>query len=106
MTDKISVTDSIQFLAQTDEAYGQLKAIMKGLEYRLKVCKAQEFLKCEGPAGIREQQAYASQAYIDMVKEYQDAVMDYETVSAKRETRILTIEVWRSQNANKRQGNI
>jgi hypothetical protein len=106
MSDKISVTDSIQYLAQTDEAFGQLKAVMKGLEYRLKVCKAQEFLKGEGAAGLREQQAYASEAYIKMVQDYQDAVMDYETVAAKRETRILTIEVWRSQNANKRQGNI
>jgi hypothetical protein len=104
---KISVTESIQYLAETDDAFGQMKGRMKGLEYRLKVCKAQEFLKSSASsAGVKEQEAYASDAYQALVKEYEDAVIDYETVAARRETRVLTIEVWRSQNANKRQGNI
>jgi hypothetical protein len=42
---KISVTESIQYLAETDDAFGQMKGRMKGLEYRLKVCKAQEFFE-------------------------------------------------------------
>lgn len=104
---KISVSESLQYLANTDDDFGKLKGVMKGLEYRLKVCKAQEFLKQEaGSAAEREQRAYASDAYRALVKEYEDAVIDYETVAARRETRILTIEVWRSQNANRRQGNI
>ena len=107
MSDKISVTDSIQYLAETDEQFGKLKGRMKGLEYRLKVCKAQEFLKATGTsASANEQRAYASDAYITMLQEYENSVIEYETVAAKRETRVLTIEVWRSQNANKRQGNI
>lgn len=103
----IKVTDCIHYLSQTDEAFGQMKGVMKALEYRLKVCKAQEFLKSQASAAnMKEQEAYASEAYQNLVKEYEGAVIDYETVAAKRETRILTVEVWRSQNANRRQGNI
>lgn len=103
----IRVSDCLHYLAETDEAFGQLKGVMKALEYRLKVCKAQEFLKSQASAaGVKEQEAYASDAYQSLVKEYEEAVIDYETVAAKRETRALTIEVWRSQNANRRQGNI
>ena len=103
---KIKVSEAIQYLVDTDDAYGQMKGLVKGLEYRIKVCKAMEFLKADGSAAEREQKATASQAYKDLVKEYQDAVTDFETVAARRETRILTVEVWRSQNANKRVGNI
>ncbi len=42
--EKIRVSESLQYLANTDDDFGKLKGVMKGLEYRLKVCKAQELL--------------------------------------------------------------
>lgn len=106
MSDKFTVFECLRYLAETDDECGRLRGVVRGLEQKLKICKAMQFLKAEGAAGIREQIAIASDEYRLLAQEYQDAYTELQTIETKRETRIIHIEVWRSQNANRRQGNI
>lgn len=102
------VTDCLDYLISTDDEYGRLRGAVKGFEHRLKIAKAMAFLdaKGEGSQGERAEIAIASQSYKDLVEEYENTVAEMETIAAKRKSRELTIEVWRSQSANKRTGNI
>ena len=102
------VTDCLDYLLSTDDEYGELKGRMKALEHRLKVAKAEAFLDAEGKGTDKQKEslAYTSEVYRQKVEEYENVCIEMETIAAKRKSRELTIEVWRSQNANKRQGNI
>jgi len=102
------VTDCLDYLLSTDDEFGVLKGRMKALEHRLKVAKAEAFLDAEGKGTDKQKEslAYTSEVYRQKVEEYENVCIEMETIAAKRKSRELTIEVWRSQNANKRQGNI
>lgn len=106
MSEKISVLKSLEYLADTDETCAQAKASMKYYEHHLKTVKALDFLDATGTQKDRESQAYAGNNYDKCKQAYRDAVFEYEKYNNKRKTAELTIEVWRSQNANRRNGNI
>lgn len=102
-----SVSRSLDYLAETDEQFGMLRGNVKGFEHRLKTCLAIETLR--GPEKshtANESWARTTETYQNMVQEYENAVIDLETISAKRKSAELNIEVWRSINANQRTGNI
>ena len=103
---QISVTESLEYLAATDEPCAQAKASMKYYEHHLKTVKAMDFLDATGTQKDRESTAYAGKNYDECKRAYRDAVFEYEKHNNKRKTAELTIEVWRSQNANRRNGNI
>ena len=92
---------------KTDDLHGRLKGSIKGYEHRLKALKAS--LKRQSALTsdcAREDEALAHPDYQALLKEYEGMCIDFHTIDARRQTWALTIEVWRSQNANKRQGNI
>lgn len=99
---------SLTYLAETDESHATAKALMKGLEKQEKTIKGQAFLATAGQGTIaeREAKAYTSQEYIKWRQSYEDAVCDFEILNNKRSREILVIEVWRSLNASRRQGNV
>ena len=103
-----SVSECLQFLCDTDDDYGDLKGRVKGLEHRIKVAKAMAFLETEGKGTIadREAMSLSSEDYRHKIEELENTVAELETIAAKRKTCELIIEVWRSKNANRRQGNI
>ena len=100
------VTEALEYLAETDEKYGRLKGSTAALEYIIKVAEAEGFIEADGPQGERQAKARSSEKYKKAVEDYRDVRTDMEIIGAKRKTAELTIEVWRSQNANRRQGNI
>lgn len=102
------VMKALDYLQSTDEQYGDLKGRVKALEYRMKVAKAMSFLETEGKGTIAEREAMSlvSDEYRHKIDELENTAVELETISAKRKRAELTIEVWRSQNANRRQGNI
>jgi len=107
MPEKKKVGDYLELLVNTDEVAARAKAYVKGMEHKLKVIKAEEFLKAEVKSvAEKEAQAISSPAHINAVNEYENAVYDNELYHAQRKTAELHIEVWRSHNANKRSGNI
>jgi hypothetical protein len=100
------VEKALDYLKDTDEAHAKAKALVKALEHGFKTIKAEEYLNATGTNGEREQRAYASTAYKELTNRYAQAVIDFELMENKRERAALTIDVWRSLNANQRKGNI
>lgn len=104
MIDEKRAEQAIHNLASTDEPYAAAKAQVKGLEHRLKIIKAQAFLEAQGTVAEREARAQTDRAFVKMVDEYQNAVLEMETLGAKRKREELILEFWRSVNANRRVG--
>jgi len=95
---------ALNYLAMTDEDYGELVGRCKGIEHRLKGTKAALFLEAVGNNMERESKALIHVDYQNLVDRYENLQVDKEIMSAKRRRAELTIEVWRSLNANRRQG--
>ena len=93
------------YLSQTDEETAKAKSRMKGLEDQKKTILAVEVLKQEGlSAAAALKAAEASDAYREHLTQYEEAVFDYEILNNKRNTEQMAFEMWRSCNANQRQG--
>ena len=99
---------SLDYLASTDEKLAKLKARMKGLDHAIKVLKADIFLqeKGKGTDSDRKAKAEVHSDVISMYEELHDAFADVEIIEAKRKRAELNIEVWRTEQANRRKGNI
>lgn len=108
MTDKLpdesDVSRALKYLAETDELYARQTAHVKALEFQVKTIKALEYLDSEGTIAEREAKSCSSTAYRAFIEDYENAVASRETSAAKRKRAELIIEVWRSINANRRQG--
>lgn len=95
---------AVEFLRDTAERYGKARGYQAFCEGNLRRVKALEMASKAGGVGEREALAYASTAYHAALEEVQNSVADYETLRAKREAAVLTIEVWRSQNSARKAG--
>ena len=106
MSELPRVSEQLEYLVNTDEVFGQLRGRVKALEYRMKVAEAVGYMESEGTQEMRKAQARCSDKYKAMLDEYQQACIEMHTIEARRNTAALQIEVWRSQQANRRSGNI
>ena len=103
----MKVTEALGYLAETDERLGQLKGAAKYYaDFKVKKIKGELFLQAKGSKDERESQAFTNPVYQTIMEEKRELDIELETIIAKRKTCELTVEVWRSQNANRRQGNI
>lgn len=106
------VTDSqaqaaLDFLASTDEMLGALSGQVESLYYRIKARKGIVKLESEHKTvSLKEAAADCDPEVLELYSERCDAVVEYETIRARRKRAELTIEVWRSVNANRRQGSV
>jgi len=112
---QISVSESLKYLCDTDETCAQAKASMKYHEHKLKSVKSLSYLQADAILKSRgapstqkdkEAEAYSGKDYTEALSAYHDSIAEFETMNNKRKTAELTIEVWRTQNANKRKGNV
>ena len=98
---------ALQFLVNTDESAATSRAYMLGLEKQEKTILATELLKSEQKTGpLREAEARVSDVYKEWRKVYENALFDFEIAKNRRNTAALVIECWRSENANRRKGNL
>ena len=97
---------ALTYLATTDESAARARALMEGLSDQRKTVKAIGFLDASGTRDERESSAYVSSEYREHGKRYEDAVFEYEALRNKRSTEALIVEVWRSEQANRRAGNV
>lgn len=96
---------ALQYLSETDTPAAQAKALMKGLDEQKKTIIATEALKVEGCSMTEARlRAEASETYKAHLQSLQDATFDYEALNMKRNTEEKIFEMWRSENANRRQG--
>jgi len=100
---------ALQYLIDTDERAARAKSYMMGLAHQEKTILGQLVLdqrSLDGTVGEKEGRARNSEEYTEWRGKYENAVADYEIYRNRRNTAELIIELWRSENANKRQGNI
>lgn len=100
------LTKALTLLAQTDEGAARLRGRVLALEKKEKTVLAEEFLKHSGTMAEKEARARTSEAFRNWLAEYEDAVLDFEVLKVERSHEELVVEVWRTDSANKRRGNI
>ena len=101
------VGKALEYLVETDEPLGALYAAQDAGSFLLKHLVARLGLESgEKSAAARQEQALASDEYVTAIEALQETVAEYRHMEAKRKTESLLIDVWRSVNASKRQGNI
>lgn len=106
------ITDSqrdecLQFLITTDESVAKARSYMIGLEKQEKTVLATELLFSDKKTlGLRAAESRTSRAHSNWLKEYSDAVFDYELLRNKRNTSSMIIELWRSEFSARKQGMI
>ena len=98
--------EDVFVLAKTDEPAANAKAYVDLLDDQKKTILADEYMKAEGSQGDRNKVAESSEAYKAHIKKLHDARYDWELCRNRRKSAELRVEVWRSQNANMRRGNI
>lgn len=106
MEKDINPEKALNYLAQTDEPYAKAKARVKYLDYKRHTIKATALLEATGTVGERESIAYTSPEMKAFLEEYREAVYDEQILASKRKSAELAIEIWRSQNSNRRVGMI
>lgn len=98
--------NALKYLASTDETGAILKGNVARSEYLAKLARAKVFLLSEGSVEARKATAEVSTEVQKAEDDYCTAVVEFEKVRAKRATRELIVETWRSVNANRRHGNV
>jgi hypothetical protein len=96
---------AVDYLRDTAKQYGQMCGRHAYATSNLRRVKALQMM--QAPAGSvadRESFAYASDAYLEAMKEEQDATADRETLRAMRDAAEFTFELWRSQNSARKAG--
>jgi hypothetical protein len=99
------VEAAVEYLRDTAKVYGQARGHALYCENNLRRVKALN-LPANGTVAEREAVAYGSEAYAQALQDMENAVAESETIRALREAASYTIEVWRSQNSTRRQGNV
>lgn len=97
---------ALQYLASTDESCANARALQLYLEAKEKTILSMSMLDLVGTVQEKDCKARTSSTYMEWLEQYKDAVADFELQRNKRKRAELTIECWRSENANLRRGNI
>ena len=97
---------ALNYIRDTDESCAAFKVEVSRKEYLCKIARAKIFLNAEGSVEQRKALAEISRE-VDLAEEARLTAMgEFEKQKAKRETNILIVEVWRSENKNRREGNL
>ena len=95
---------ALTYLAETDEPAALARAKAERLKVYGKTAKAYGFLDATGTVAEREAISVTTKPYLKWLEDLESAIMDSEQYSNKRSTEAGIREVWRSLNANRRQG--
>lgn len=98
------VEQAMIYLSETDLPAAEAKSKAKALEAYGKTAKAFGFLEASGTVAEREAQSVITPEYREYLKTYEKAVLVSESFTNKRATEAGVREVWRSLQANRRQG--
>jgi hypothetical protein len=98
------LAQAMKYLAETDGICAELKVQVARKEYIAKKVRARLFLEADGNNEERKNRAEVSaDTYAAELEKYA-AMAEFEKVRAKRDTEAMVVDVWRSMNANRRQG--
>jgi hypothetical protein len=103
MIDQKRAEAAVQFLVDSAADLGAAKASVIRGEAMLRHIKALAMKASdERSAAAQEREAYASKEYSAAIDGLFEATKQAETMKAKREAAIATIDLWRSINTNQR----
>lgn len=95
---------SLQYLVSTDFESAELEADVLRKEYGLELVRDRVFLVSDGNIPEREAKARQSAETQRAHEEWLQALVKFKHVKAKRTTESIVCDQWRSENANRRQG--
>ena len=95
---------ALKYLAETDIPFAKTMAHVKAMEYQLKTIKGLAFLEAKGTVADRTAESESCLTYRTWVNDFENSYAEMKTMESKRKRAELTIDVWRSINANRRQG--
>lgn len=94
---------ALEFLESTCEAIAAAKAELERSEILRKRIRNRYFLTAEGTVAERNAAVEGEAEVHEADERYISAVSAYEGIRAKRELRVIQIDVFRSQEASRRQ---
>jgi|ERR1700752_4368517 len=97
---------ALHYLATTDEDAAELKTQVARMEYLVDLARKKEFLIADGNIEVRKALAESSENVKQAHENYLTALLSFEKIRSKRVTEELITQVWRSVNANRRQGGV
>ena len=97
---------ALMYMRDSDEDFARAKARVMALEKQEKIIFGAEYLETDGSVDERKGKAHNSIAYKEWAGEYDDAVLDFNTLYAKRTTKAAYLEAWRSVYSARKRGNV
>jgi hypothetical protein len=96
--------EAVHYVADSDDKAAELMADAERTELKARAIKDALIKHGEGSLGDRTAAAGCDQKYLDAMEAHFVALKEYNTVKNRRSTASLIVDVWRSENANRRQG--
>jgi len=103
ITDK-QIEHALFFIRDNATIAGQLAGAVKESYARRKACQAIAFLQATGTVAEREARAETDPAVQKAYNDYAESVAGMETMKLKIKASEMVIEIWRTQNSNRRAG--
>lgn len=100
------LSDALGFLSESDEKAAELHTQAERMDYRSKMIRDEVFLHSEGTVAERTARAGCSPEYRSAVVDYLSALEESKAIQNKRNTASLIVDIWRTEQANRRQGQI
>lgn len=97
---------AVLWIAKFSDEVGQRRGAVEQTKHTAKTQEACMFLQSQGTVAERHAKAASHASVITAWDDHANAVADYETARTKLKAKELTVEVWRTQAANNRRGNV
>lgn len=97
---------ALTYRAETDEPEAKLHTLVVKSKYKLDAIFNTIAAMSEGTVLERNAKAYKHPDYESALAAYLTALSEHRQIKNKRDTETSLVDVWRSENANRRQGNI
>jgi hypothetical protein len=98
------VEAAMMFMAETDEPYAVAVTELESSEIRRKRVRARMFLSSGGTVAERNAEAEVHDETVAADEAYAKALLQKETLKARRQRAELVIELYRTLSANQRRG--
>ena len=97
---------ALAFLAETDSEYAERVGAVMRYEFMLEAAESTAYAMLEGSVEDRKRASKLAEPVKKAQEDLIQATVERERVRAQRKRAEITIEAWRSLNANRRVGNI
>ena len=98
---------ALLYLAESEQEYARYRALRETEKERLKIVHASLAMdSTESSQSAKSLDSYSNNSYIEALAQYHEAIEAYYLIEAKRKRAEITVEVWRTEEASRRRGNV